>query len=202
MAACTCIYRAECLLWSVGQGVEDTWNWGSAWRLAHQTCTKHVATRVCHPRKFSELKALELLLSAFFEPKLATGMRKYTDDGKEGGGAGNRAVKNSLLVNWCLIIQSWKTYTVALYWFFYPHENLYLGLLWLVGSGVVRFLPKVMVSGFGHKKCPCHVLLLVCGTYITGDAILEVRCTCGMMLLTIWRFSEARVFWLVLLCVQ
>ena len=76
-------------------------------------------------------------------------------------------------------------YSCTLLIVFYPHENLYLGLLWLVGSGVVRFLPRVMVSGFGHKKCSCHVLLLVCGNYITGDSILEVRCTCGMMLLTV-----------------
>lgn len=151
--------------------------------------TKHIATRaVCStpPLEIFRARSFGIASEAFFEPKLATGLRKDADDEKQGRGAGNRAMKNSLLVNDALLSVSSRGRHIQLHFTdcFYPHENLYLGLLWLVGSGVVRFLPRVMVSGFGHKKCSCHVLLLVCGNYITGDAILEVHCTCGMMLLT------------------
>ena len=49
---------------------------------------------------------------------------------------------------------------------FHSHENLYLGLLWLVGSVVVRFLPSVILSEFGHKKHSCHELLLFVGKIV------------------------------------
>ena len=49
---------------------------------------------------------------------------------------------------------------------FHSHENLYLGLLWLVGSVVVRFLPRVIQSRFSHKKHSCHELLLFVGQIV------------------------------------
>ena len=68
--------------------------------------TKHIATRaVCStpPLEIFRARSFGIASEAFFEPKLATGLRKDADDEKQGRGAGNRAMKNSLLVNDALL---------------------------------------------------------------------------------------------------